>query len=244
MTWRRTLTETRLRFLLALAGIVLIGFAVVRAYPEIHSLSQKHPGASSTVQGAFHSYAWAWWYSFNFAILWTIAACILTSGGLVDEARRGTAAYTLSLPVRRSRLLWERSLVILVELVVLAFAGAVVIPLAAATVGVSYPWGEALFFGASMLLGGLGVFALAVLVSTFVGGAWLQPLVSLGLVFLASSLTANLSRDLTAPTPLRIMSAWSWVEIGRPPFLGWLASGCMALILFALARVNLNRRDF
>lgn len=246
MIWRRIWTATRWRFVFAMAVMLAAGFSMVMTYPRIAAASAAAAkrGLAPHPELSFPTYAWDWWFSMAYAALWVLAASLLAPGGLAREARRGEALFTLSLPVTRARLLGEHAAVVLAELIAIAIAGAAIVPLAAPLVGQSYSWSEALLFAASAVLGGLGVFALAILVSTSAAAGWLQPLITAGLVFLVSEAAGAFLQNVAAPTPMRVMSAWSYVEIGRPPYIGWTVSAIVALVGLAAARGALERRDF
>jgi len=246
MIWRLAWVETRWRFVASLVGMLAVGLAMLAPYPQVVEASRaaaQKSGVALQVM-SFHAYAWGWWFSTSFALVWILCACLLSAGGVAQEARAGTILYTLSLPMPRSRLLWVRGAVLTAELAAIALAGCAVAPLAAVFMGQSYPLSEALLFGTSVLLGGLGLIGLAVLISTVRVPGWLQVGLCVLAVLAVSGVAGAFVHELSPYTPLRVMSAWAFVENGRLPYAGWLASAVVAAALLLVARVRLQRCDF
>jgi len=68
----------------------------------------------------YRTYIWSQWFRQSFRELWAVFAVVLGTGGLLAQASRGGALFTLSLPVSRGRLLGVRAATGLAELLVLA----------------------------------------------------------------------------------------------------------------------------
>src|SRR5580698_6821539 len=95
MLWYKVWLETRARFLISLAGITAL--CAYRVYDLAH-------GADA---GAQISYYYFVLHSGQqlLQLMWLVAITLLMMGGLLQEKANGTAAFTLALPVSRTRLM-------------------------------------------------------------------------------------------------------------------------------------------
>lgn len=104
---------------------------------------------------------YVWTSLFHYALqgLWVLTAFVVALGGLAREKATEMALFTLGLPIRRRRLFLIRALVAWAESIAFGLASAILIPVISAFVGESYPFLQALAFGASMTAAGLVVIA-------------------------------------------------------------------------------------
>src|SRR5215468_7435184 len=133
MLWHKSWLETRWRFLIGLAVLACSAAGVVFAYPRVAELLPLVPAhdtggelgrrirESAELVRDYRGYVWSQWSGKSLIQAWTLFAVLLGTGGLVSQAARGGALFTLSLPVSRRRLVAVRAAVGLTELVVLAF---------------------------------------------------------------------------------------------------------------------------
>ena len=170
--------ETRVRFLAAAAILGVLGISTaLRARPTIAGWESFHGGERMP-------YALYVWLSLSHGYLmfyWIICAVLLGLGGLVREGALGTAGFTLSLPVSRSSLVVTRALVGGAEAFVLALIPGVIVAGLSPLVGYHYPLSQALGFGILMACGGMGIYALAFLLSHVFRGEYTAPGIALGL---------------------------------------------------------------
>jgi ABC-type transport system involved in multi-copper enzyme maturation permease subunit len=100
-----------------------------------------------------------------------ILVMILGLGGLRREGPVGTAAFTLSLPVTRMRLLGVRAATGLLEVIVLSFLPAMLIPtLSPLLAGQNYPESQTLQFGLLFMTWGAVAFGVGFLWSSLFAG--------------------------------------------------------------------------
>jgi hypothetical protein len=251
MLWRKAWVETRWRFLLAFALLLGAAFVEIRSYvgveAQFKTMAKMIAGRPDLLRMGFnpdqvgmryHDFLWGFW--FTQGVLVTMCAVILGYGGAVSRQAGGGALFTLSLPVTRSRLLLVRSAVGLGELAVLALVPALAIPLASPLIGQSFPWGEALLTGLTMLVSGAAAFGLTI---------WLSAVFAdrrVAILAIAPSwLVGNLvTQDAARKGPLRVFDTTFHIASGQVPWPIWLASLLVGAAFLYAARRSLARRDF
>src|SRR6202022_3262152 len=110
----------------------------------------------------------------------TLFAVLLGAGGLLSQASRGGAVFTLSLPVSRTRVVGTRAATGLAELLVLAFVPVLVLPVLSPAVGETYGIGDALVHGTCLFIAGGVVFSLTFLLGTVFSDVWRPALIAIG----------------------------------------------------------------
>ncbi len=160
--------ESRSRFFsaLALLASVVIYAVVTRrdrtGRPELYSV-----------------YIWGGLFHYTLQGLWVLAAFIITLGGLRREKATGAALYSLGLPVTRLRLFFIRAALACAEAFALGLVSAFLIPIVSPFVGESYPFGQALAFGALTSAAGLVIVAAGLLLSEMFEGEFTATAVGL-----------------------------------------------------------------
>lgn len=175
MTWYKAWLESRWRFLICLA---LVGTIVAADICQAR-INMPRMGIQPD---EFGKYVWKIYFT-RFQLLWILSVLVLSMGGLLREQSSGTADFSLSLPVSRRRWMAVRGAMALLQASVLALVPAIVIPLAARTVGYTYsPW-EAVKFSTLVLLTGVFILALGMLYSTCFQGEYTGAALGIATVF-------------------------------------------------------------
>src|SRR5262245_52326899 len=156
MLWHKTWLETRSRFLIGLALAACSACVTVFTYSKVlellplappkdvdGELARKIRDAAELVRD-YRGYVWLRWFGGNLRDAWTLFAMLLGTGGLLAQATRGGALFTLSLPVPRSRILAVRAAVGFGELVALGFVPSLLVVALSPAVGQRYSVGDAL----------------------------------------------------------------------------------------------------
>jgi hypothetical protein len=144
--------ESRLRFLCGLSLVIAtIGHTVLFAPNTLRLVQQQMPW----VRMGFTQYLWLTIYNGSLLAAWIILAVVLSSRGLRKEQGLGVSAFTLSLPIRRRSILRTQSLVALVELAVLGFVPAFLIPGLSRLVGLTFPRTQAFLYAALLVCPGV-----------------------------------------------------------------------------------------
>jgi hypothetical protein len=256
MLWYKSWLETRWRFLIGLALLVCSAAAVVLAYPRVmRELVPLVPNAdaggvvgrqlreAAELVRTYRGYVWSQWFHQNMAQQWLIFAVLLGTGGLLRQASRGGALYTLSMPASRHRLLGVRAATGLSELLVLAFVPSLVLPLLSPLVGQTYGIGDALVHSACLFIAGSMFFSLAFLLSTMFSDVWRPPLIA----FCAAavlSLFAEAFDDVLPSSMFHLMSAERYFRGSGVPWTGLLASAAVSAMMLYGAVLNIARQDF
>ncbi len=141
MLWYKSWLETRWRFAIGLAILILSAVGTVLAYPRVVKLLPLVPSVVDSgevgrrlleiaaLSRTYRGYVWAQWLRQNMTQMLALFAALLGTGGLLSQSSGGGAFFTLSLPVSRDRLLGVRAATGLAELFALAFIPSLVLPL-------------------------------------------------------------------------------------------------------------------
>jgi len=255
MLWYKSWLETRWRFLIGLALLMCTAAAVVFAYPRVVKLLPMALTAdvgselgrrireAAEIQGTYRGYLWQQWFGQNLANLLSIFAVVLGTGGLLSQASKGGALFSLSMPVSRNRMLGVRAATGLGELLVLAFVPSLLLPLLSPLVGQSYAIGDALVHSGSTFIQGAVLFSATFLLSTVFSDVW-RPLL---IVLCGAAVVAFCDQVFFGASQyslFRIMSAESYFRGGGLPWLGLLAGVLVSAAMLYGAAANISRRDF
>ena len=255
MLWYKAWLETRGRFLIGLVLLVCAAAAIVLGYAKVVSLlvalvpaegSGGEIGRQIREKAAllttYRGYVWSQWFSQNMTQIWTLFAVLIGTGGLPNQASRG-ALYTLSMPVSRQRLLGVRASLSLAELLVLAVAPSLVLPVFSPLVGQSYGLVDALVHAACMFVGGSVFFSLAFLLSTVFSDVWRPPIIAVCAAYFLVLFEQALQGVLPAGL-LSVMNAESYFRGTGVPWMGLAARAALSGALLYGAVVNTERQDF
>ena len=245
MLWYKTWRETRARFLIGAATLGWVCGVIVLLQ---HS-ARTYAGEPTT----YGAYIWNAVYKDYVKNLFLVMTIVLGGGGLLQEAARGTAGFTLALPVSRMRLLLVRAAVGSAEVIGLALLPAVVIPLASPLGGESYPLVQALQFSILWAGCGLAVFGGALVLASLLADVYAAWIVSFLVLLFYGALV-----NLTALERLRGLDLFDLMSGSGMPYLtegGRLLAGSfpwlpLSMILLLgigfvlLAGVVTQRRDF
>ncbi|HEX5707123.1 MAG TPA: hypothetical protein VFX96_07495 [Pyrinomonadaceae bacterium] len=253
MLWYKAWLETRWRFVCALVLSAGLCAVVVFTQPLIEELRIEAPGFGGRLDemvreamalvGTYPGYVWSQWFGKNLLNVWTFFAVFLGAGGVVAEQARGSALWTLSLPVSRRRLLGVRAAVGALELLALAVVPSLLVPVLSPLIGESYPLGAALSHALILYGGGLVIYAFTLLLSNLFGDQLKPIIIGLAVVF-ALGLVSLFSKDLSDYSVYTLMSGQKLYFEGTPPWAGLAASLAAAAALYFLALRTLERRDF
>ncbi len=253
MLWYKAWIESRMRFVLATALMGSVCAVAVVFHEPIRSFLQTRTTPLDTYR----------WYIYRVAYqgfartLFMIFSFVLGLGGLLRERELGTAAFTLSLPVSRCRLVFVRAMVGVIELIALAFLPSIVIVALSRIVGETYPLSQALQFSLLWIAGGSATFAVAFLSSSMLGGEYTAFVVS-WIVLFGHTLTTQfirISHPATSPylfTVQEIMSGFrmryfdphTHLLVGPFPLMPVLVLTAISSALVGAAAVYTEQKDF
>src|SRR4029453_18003414 len=126
MLWHKAWLETRWRFISALLILTVLAasnvfdyLATQRLLPQLNATTEI-PAAEATglgdlireaieIQKDFRGFIWDQAFRQNLPQMGVFFAILLGCGGLLSEASKGSALFTLSLPVTRKQLLGART---------------------------------------------------------------------------------------------------------------------------------------
>jgi len=238
MLWYKAWLETRSRFLVSLFAMVALP-----SYFVWHEYALDQPGWRSV------------WYYHTLhaghglvAAMWLLAVTLLMMGGLLREKVVGTAAFTLSLPMSRGRLMGVRVATGLAEAIALAVAPWVAMFLIAAGTGKANSVYQAWYHLVLLAGGGIVIFAVALLVSSLIEGEYTAPAVTIAILFL----------DIVAldDGPLQTISPWRFIVgtdyfnrgtqmlTGPIPWGHFFANLGVAILLTVISIRAIQRHEF
>ena len=250
MLWHKAWVDTRWRFLLALALLLVLACGSSLTFPSVRDflgsielpvVADEEAAAafreSLELTRSFRGYAWSQWFAQSFPALLTLMAALLGSGSPLAKSGSG-ALFSLALPVSRGRWIGTRSGVALAELFVLALAPSLAYAMLAPVVGEQFALTEAIAYGLSAFLGASLFLGLAVFLSTLFNDVW-RPLLLTCVGALAIGVLLPYEHGL-----FQAMGGGSYFEsrtLAWPELLVG-AAGALGLVYAAAAR--LARRDF
>jgi hypothetical protein len=253
MLWYKAWLETRWRFLIGLAVLVVLAGGTVLEWPAIQRLlpmaRSLEPGDTllgrairdgAQVQQTYGGFIWWQVFKQNMSQTGTLFAVLLGCGGLLAGR---TALFTLSMPASRARLLGVQAAAGLTELAVLAFVPALAIPLLSPAVGQSYSILAALVHGTCIFVAGSVFFSLAMLLSTVFSDFWRPLLVACAIAFVVGMI----EQVVQSTSPLAIfavMSGETYFRNGAVPWAGLLIAAALSAALLYGATVNFAQREF
>jgi ABC-type transport system involved in multi-copper enzyme maturation permease subunit len=254
--WNKMWLETRWRFIagivvltLLAAGKVFEWIATDRLLPQLDPgvISSNASGLVAAVirdvletQKTFHGFIWYRGFRDNLTGIGIIFVTLLGCGGLMSETSKGSALFTLSLPVTRRQLFTARAGVGLAQCFAIAMVPPLVFPILAPAIGQRFTLVDALAHGLCLFVGGALFFALATYLSTLLADIW-RPLVTALAIACGLALVSFAVPQLDV---FSVMNGEQYFRTGSLPWMGLLTSAVVATALLYSAAETLERRDF
>ena len=254
MLWHKAWTDTRWRFLIGLALVILSALGTVYGYPFVtrkliglvppqndDNLVSRAIHDSIELARTFRGYVWLNGFRQNLPQLTTLFAVLLGSGGLRTDGS-GTL-FMLSLPTSRRAVTATRAAVALAELLALAVTPAAVIMVFAPAIGEHYPPLDALVHGLCLFAATTTFFSLTLWLSTTTGDIWRPGLLACG-VALVLGLVETLFDRSSWFGLFHTMAGGSYFHDGHLPWAGLMIAAALTSVLLHRAVVSIERRDF
>jgi ABC-type transport system involved in multi-copper enzyme maturation permease subunit len=252
MLWHKAWLETRGRFIAGLLLLTVLAGAKVYEYvvtlrmmPAAEAVADNSPLGNAireaiAVQREFRGFIWYTAFRDNLTQLGVLFAVLLGCGGLLAEAKKGSAMFTLSLPVTRRRLLGVRAATGLAQCFALAMVPPLAISLLAPSVGQHFSVVDALAHGLCLFFVAALFYSLASFLSTLFGDFWRPMLIALVIVCVAAA------AQFVAPEYglFKVMSGETYFKTGALPWVGFLTTAVLASAFLYSAAETLERRDF
>jgi ABC-type transport system involved in multi-copper enzyme maturation permease subunit len=254
MLWHKAWLETRWRFITAL--LILTVMAGAKVYEYVVTLRMM-PLAESVVSGdntplgaaireavavqrEFRGFIWYNAFRDNLTQMGVLFAVLLGCGGLLSEAKKGSALFTLSLPITRRKLLKVRTVTGVAQCLAITMIPPLVLPILAPAIGQQFSVIDALAHGLCLFFVAALFFSLASFLSTMFADIWRPLLIALFLACMAAVV------QFVAPEfgLFRVMSGETYFKTGALPWAGFLTTAVLASALLYSAAETLERRDF
>jgi ABC-type transport system involved in multi-copper enzyme maturation permease subunit len=160
MLWYKAWLETRSRFLISLVGMVAL-CSVFVLHGDRDAIYEVPADYYNYVLFAGHQIL---------VMMWALAVTLIMMGGLLREKATGSSAFTLALPVSRTRLMVVRICMGLAQAAVLAIVPWAAMFTVGSIFGKTHSLSQAAYYLVLLLGGGLVFFAMAVLISSLISG--------------------------------------------------------------------------
>jgi ABC-type transport system involved in multi-copper enzyme maturation permease subunit len=257
MLWHKAWLETRWRFISALVILTLMSgsnvyeyLATQRLMPQINatldSSAIDKTGIGSVIREAielqkdFRGFIWYQGFRDNLTQMGVFFAVLLGCGGLLHESSKGSALFTLSLPVTRTQLLGARAGVGIAQLLAISIVPPLAISMLAPTIGQRFGIVDALAHGVCIFFVATVFFSLASFLSTLFADIWRPMLIAIAI----ACAVAIASYGVPQLGIFSVMSGESYFRNGSLPWLGFVTSAVIATALLYSAAETLERRDF
>ena len=191
------------------------------------------------VQREFRGFIWYNAFRDNLTQMGVLFAVLLGCGGLLSEAKKGSALFTLSLPITRRELLKVRTVTGLTQCLAITMIPPLVIPIFAPAIGQQFSPIDALAHGLCLFFVAALFFSLA---------SFLRPC-SRHLAAAADRGVHGLHRGRRAIRRARVGLVQgderrNLLQDGCAPVDGFLTTAVLASVLLYSAAETLERRDF
>ncbi len=256
MLWHKAWLETRWRFISALVILTLLAgsnvfeyLATARLIAEFDPTSIPSNGSGMLgavirdaieMQKDFRGFIWYSTFRDNLTGGGILFAILLGCGGLLSESSKGSALFTLALPVTRRRLFGVRTFTGLAQCLVMAMVPPLTIPLLAPAINQRFGVVDTLAHGFCLFVVASLFFALASYLSTLFADIWRPLMISAGI----ACVLAVASFALPPLDIFSVMNGASYFRSGSLPWTGLLTSAVLAMALLYSAAETLERQDF
>lgn len=254
MLWYKSWLETRSRFLIGLALLMISASGTVYTYTQVMKLMPmvaainadseigRRIMEAAALAREYRGFVWSQWYRQNLPQLWTIFAVLLAVGGPFALGSKG-ALFTLSLPASRNRVVGIRAALGLVQLLVITLVPALLLPLLSPAIGQTYRLGDAVVHTLCLFVAGATFYSLAFLLSASFNDIWRPLLLTLGGAFVLA-LCEQLPIDLARYGVFHVMSGEVYFRTGALPWAGLITTAGLSAAMLYGAAVTTARRDF
>ena len=257
MLWQKAWRETRWRFMSALLVLTMMAgsnvydyLAAQRLLPSLNATTDspvaETSGLSAMIREAielqrdFRGFIWYQAFRQNLTQMGVFFAILLGCGGLLSESSKGSALFTLSLPVTRKQLIGARTATGLAQLLAISMVPPLIIPILAPSIGQQFSIFDALAHGLCLFFVAAMFFSLASFLSTLFGDIWRPLLIAIGI----ACVIAVAQFAVPQLGIYRVMSGELYFKTGSLPWMGFVTSAVIATALLYSAAETLERRDF
>jgi ABC-2 type transport system permease protein len=202
MLYYKLWLESRLRFLIAASVMTAYCAVIMPLLVLLPTLHNTHPRIPMSYIVLVNTNV----YYNAPVIIFLVFTVLLGLCGLPRERTKGTAAFTLALPVSRVRIVITSAIVGLIETCVLAFLPMLSIICVSASIHHHYPLSQALGFTLLWIPCGFVWLSIAFALSSFIKDDYLVQAAAIGLFLLYLILTLSPLHVAAPMNVLRIMS--------------------------------------
>jgi ABC-2 type transport system permease protein len=249
MLWYKSWLDTRWRFLIGFAVLVVMAAGILIDYnvsAQAIATAGRNPDAFTSnallkeairIEQTFRGFVWYQWFRGNLLQCGTILAALLGSGSVIASPG---GLYTLSLPASRKQLMVTRAATGLGELFILATVPSTMISALSPTIGQRFSVGDVTAYGLCMFVAAAVFYSLAFLLSTVFDDLWRPLLIAVGLAVVIGYVEVFFNLNGLFKT----MAGRVYFETGSFPWLGLTSSAAISIVMLYGAATNIARKDF
>jgi len=252
MVWYKSWLDTRWRFLIGFAILLLMASGVIVNYSVSAALLPglaNQPVDTSTTAGrllaemiqleqTYRGFVWGQWWRQNLLQDATLFAVLLGSGSAISSSKGGL--FALSMPASRADWMTARAATGLGEFFILAMVPSLVIPLLSPLIGQHYSVIDVLAHGLCIFVAAAVFYSLAFLLSTMFSDIWRPLLIAIAVACVVGYIEVFFQLNGV----FKIMAARRYFESGSLPWLGLTSSAAVSVALLYGASANVARKDF
>lgn len=197
------------------------------------------PMAQAAVHRSFADFVIASIYAGSIRNIYVVLVLALGLGGLTEELAKGSAGFTLALPVTRAQLVLSRAATGLLEVLALALVPTIVVIGLSPFLGQTFSVIDAGVYSMQWAVTGSALFGVACLLSVCVKGAYAG--------LMAAIIVIGAYATIVTVTPLRafaVLNVFTVMDRVHPGVFRMLGTFAAALALIAVAVRGTERQDF
>jgi len=252
MVWYKSWLDTRWRFLIGLAALLMLACGVIVNYSVSASLLPglaNQPVDTSTTAGrmladlirleqTYRGFVWGQWWREGMLQDATLLAVLLGSGSVISGSKGGL--FTLSLPASRNEWLTARAATGLGEFFILAMVPSLVIPILSPLIGQHYSVIDVFAHGLCIFVASAVFYSLAFLLSTVFHDIWRPLLIAIAIACVIGYMEVTFQFNGL----FKVMAGRHYFESGSLPWIGLTSSAALSVALLYGAAANVARKDF
>ena len=246
MLWYKSWLETQRWFFLAMMLLAAQVIALYMSYP-MDPITSYPNGAIGVLPlemarvrtGDFESYVWIRWFSTTMILFWPVYAIALAGTGFEPAGGR---EYLLSLPVTRRRMALTRLSVVVGQITAFTILPTLLLCAMEPLVGQRYPVGDALVQCLILLIGGSGLFGLAMFLRVVM--ADVAAYTAVGALVVLCAMFTFVAKGFTPYSIFRVMNGADYFFNHHVPWVGLALSAGLGCTLVWLSVGIVERRDY
>jgi ABC-type transport system involved in multi-copper enzyme maturation permease subunit len=260
MLYHKFWLEARNRFFLGVIFMSCLCLFFVLAQPWILSRWAADEAADPSIYNPpwlliarkdFTYFIWHFLHNYLLQLTWAVFTIMLALGGLSQESETGSALFTLSLPISRSKLFFGRMLTGFTLALLLALLPVVILPISSSFIGLHYSVWVGLRHALCFMSGGSIIYALGMLINTVAKTETVAFFVAIGSVIAFYFLFQPYAEGTPKPFYIQVidlpslMSSNATASYSLLAYIkGFVVCGLLSIAILYYCYLQLLKKDF